>query len=372
MKWLSKMRIAYLFHWNSSSASGVFKKIVSQIKCWSAWGETVGIFILSRQETKEDWVCEAGEIPVFFYKYRGFKDRFDQIDLVCKDIIKWKPHIVYQRYDLYYSALEKLSKIFPLVLEINTDDVGQYSLDPRYRYWYNRLTRGRCLSQATGLIFVSNELAQLPQFTRYCNLGVVIGNGIDLSQYQHFPAPNNSIPRLVFIGSPGQTWSGVDKILDLAELLNDWEFNIIGYSQSDFSKILPSNVLAYGLLQSVQYASIMAKADVAIGTIGLHRIGINEASSLKVRECLAYGIPTVIGYRDTDFPQPVPYLLQIGNCSNNLLDSVMLIKQFVKTWKGYRVSLQQVSHLDVKIKEKERLLFFQKVLEKHNVIGKLF
>ena len=37
-----------------------------------------------------------------------------------------------------------------------------------------------------------------------------------------------------------------------------------------------------------------------VGSLGLHRIGLTEASTLKVREYWARGIPFLLSYEDTD------------------------------------------------------------------------
>jgi hypothetical protein len=111
----------------------------------------------------------------------------------------------------------------------------------------------------------------------------------------------------------------------------------------------------------------MAAADIGIGTLGLHLKAMQEACALKVREYLAYGIPTIIGYRDTDFLTSAPFLLQIPNTPDSIQKSLMEIKSFVEQWKGKRLDRNKISHLDARNKEKQRLGFFEQILNNMGV-----
>ncbi len=123
------------------------------------------------------------------------------------------------------------------------------------------------------------------------------------------------------------------------------------------------NVKAHGFLSTESYSQILASADVAIGTLALHGKNMDEASPLKVREYFAYGIPTIIGYKDTDFAEPAPFLLRLPNTAANAQDSVQQIEYFVNTWKGQSVPREAILHLDVAGKEHQQLAFFDQIFE---------
>jgi glycosyltransferase involved in cell wall biosynthesis len=258
--------------------------------------------------------------------------------------------------------VRRLAKQYPMVAEINSDDVAELRVISRPLYWYNRLTRDRWLRLVRGMVFVTAELAKRPHFTGYNKPFKVISNGIDLSSYKPLPPPNNVRPRLVFMGS-NAPWQGIDKVLWLAHRFPEWQFDLIGINPNEFLGNELPNVKAYGFLSSAAYESILAEADVAIGTLALHRNDMEEACTLKVREYLSCGIPTIIGYKDTDFPKTVPFVLQLPNTSTNVQDDVQKIEWFVNTWKGHRVPREAVLHLDVAMKEQERLQFFAQVVE---------
>jgi hypothetical protein len=133
---------------------------------------------------------------------------------------------------------------------------------------------------------------------------------------------------------------------------------------------MPSNVVRHGVLPRKKYEAIVAAADVGIGPLAMHRKNLSEASSLKVREYLAYGIPTIIGCRDADFPNGAEFLLQLPNTEDNVDSNLALIAEFVERSRGLRISRGRVSHLDSQVKEAKRVDFFHRILEQSRACGK--
>lgn len=354
-------RCAYVVHWNDGPESGVFKKLSRQVKRWTSAGLDVKVFLLSRLA---DARAMAELLPVAseVFAYDGFTSRFAQADLLAKSVRTWNPDLVYHRYDLYYPAIARLAREIPFVLEINTDDMEEYKLGPLYRHIYNRLTRSLLFINARGMVFVSDELSKKHGFERLGKPGVVIANGIDLDRQAHAPAATNHEPRLVFMSSPGQPWQGVEKILWLAGRFPAWKFDLIGMEQEDLRETPPENLKIHGFLPRAHYEKILASADVAIGTLSLYLKSMDEASPLKVREYLAYGLPVIIGYRDTDFPQGAPFLLVLPNSPSNVREATDQIAEFVKANKGKRVDREMVSSIDDSHKEERRLAFFEEMM----------
>ncbi|GIV96210.1 MAG: hypothetical protein KatS3mg057_0867 [Herpetosiphonaceae bacterium] len=357
-------KIAYLLNWDSHWGRGILNKVASHVRIWRNVGYDVKVFMLARYDGPEEAPDRlVTDIPLVVQPCRNVADRFIQYRILVRQVTVWDPDLVYLRYEGCYPALISLARQLPLFLEFNTDDLQEYRLGPAYRFWYNRLTRGFLLSNAKAFVFVSHEIANKPYFTCFNKPSIVVSNGIDLSLCTPLPAPQNSNPHLLFIGSKGQPWHGIDKILTLARSFPTWTFDIIGINTLDMP--IPPNAQLHGHLNRSQYERLFARSDIAIGTLALHRNKMQEASPLKVREYLAYGIPTIIGYNDTDFPQPVPYILQLPNTPDNITSHIQTIQQFVEQMKGKRVPREEIGHLDMREKECVRLKFFQKILE-HN------
>ncbi len=359
------MKVGVILHWNEGEASGVFKKAISQITTWTNQGVQVSLHLICRRGMLNVWqryLKGAHIAHITIHVYRGVVSRFRAWGDAAKALQAQRPDLIYQRYDLYMPALKRLARAFPLVLEINSNDLVEYCLTKSLRCCYNRLTRSLLLRNAAGFSFVTWELAKLPDFSQYQKPYAVISNGVKLTEYCPLAAPSNQETRLIFLGTDGQPWQGVDKILKMANLFPEWRFEIVGIQPNSLGAV-PSNVHIHGPLKRPAYERLLALSHIAIGTLALHRKRLNEACPLKVREYLAYGLPVIIGYTDTDFPRGAPFILQLPNTEDNIQKSATAIASFVKAWKGRRVPREAISHLDVSFKEAQRLVFFRSVLE---------
>jgi glycosyltransferase involved in cell wall biosynthesis len=356
------MKIAYLIHWNEGPESGVFKKICSQVNEWMKLGNEVRLFIYTSRKTN-DWDLHCGQIEIVIQQYEGWRNRFSLFRNLVDLTEQWKPDIIYHRFDLYYPYLDRLLRKHPSVLEINSNDLAEMRLRPGVRYWYHLLTRTRVLKVSQGFVFVSKELSEEKHYSRYAKSKIVIGNGVELDKFPPAAVPQNEQIRLVFIGSPRQSWHGTDKIVWLAKHQPSWTFDMIGIDRLQMVEdVIPINMTFHGKLTKDQYQPIMQQADVAIGSLAMHRAMMKEASPLKVREYLAYGIPVILGYRDTDFPDNnTPFILELPNESNNIETNMDKIKNFSIYWAGKRVKREWVQHLDTKQKEANRIAYMKSI-----------
>lgn len=359
------MRIAYVsLHWPRLRNSGVGKKIHSQVTTWRRMGHEVRLFMHTHNHEP---VSDLIDASFHFYSSSGkLSAEFSRIDAMrrmLRDVRDYSPDIIYLRYGIYVYPAHLLMKIAPVVEEINTNDLTQHEGLGRVHSLYNRFTRGIFLHQVRGLISVSQELADSPAFAVYRKPVKVIANGIGLKDFPALPPAQNTIPRLVFIGNPGNNWHGIDKLIALARLVPDIIVDIIGYDELPGFAPLPENVILHGYLSVEQYKNILARADVAISSLALHRIQLEEASPLKSRECLAFGLPLVVAYKDTDLDGlGCDFVLKIPNTEGNIQTHASAIREFAYRMRNVRVPQEALQVLDQDIKEMERLSFFQHVI----------
>ena len=141
------------------------------------------------------------------------------------------------------------------------------------------------------------------------------------------------------------------------------DFHIVGYEREDMPTGLPANVAVHGVLAREEYEPLLAVSDAAIGTLALNRKQMNEACPLKVREYLAYGLPVVIAYKDTDLVGLDDwFLLRLPNTESNVREGVGAIKGFVERVRGRRVPRELVAdRIGVRAKEQRRLEFFERL-----------
>ena len=365
------MRIASIsLHWPRTRDSGVGKKLDRQIRAWQAAGHEARLFMhTSRYEPSSDLVPaevipyeSTGKLCTEFARSRAARD-------LLAAVRAWRPDVIYLRLAMYVYPVHRLAEIAPLVGEANTNDLIQHEGLGKVYALYNRLTRGLLLRRLDGLVAVSRELAESPAFARYRKPTRVIANGIDLDTFVPLPAPSNRVPRLAFIGSPGYRWHGVDKLVTLARLIPDVHIDIIGYDTLS-AHPLPENLHLHGYLPASEYRKILGNAEAAISTLALHRKGMEEASPLKSRECLAYGLPLVLAYRDTDLHDlDGDFLLQIPNTEDNVQTHAEAIRDFAYRMRGRRVERASIAVIDQSHKEAERLAFFQELVARRGGAG---
>jgi glycosyltransferase involved in cell wall biosynthesis len=350
------VRIVYIAHVNGLATSGVVSKVAGQVQEWRRRGHEVSLLLLSRDRAAPDERLAGARV----FTYSGSIDRMRALLRLVRTARRLRPSVVYFRRDIYYPQFLGLPRTAPLVVEINEDDLTEYRLGTRRRFEYNRLTRGLLLRKARGLIFVTSELQRSPSFAGYRGARAIISNGIQLSDFPIIPAPSNPRPRLVFVGTSGQAWQGVDKVVQLARLEPGWDFDIIGArtaGDEGSAAAMPPNITWHGPLDHSSAVEIMAAADVGIGTLALHRKAMNEACALKLREYLALGLPVIYGNEDPDVDAIPDLALRIPNTEANVTTDIRRIEAFVEAARGRRVPRAAVAHLDAPAKEAQRLDF---------------
>ena len=353
------MRIAYACYWDDRRRDGVTNKISLQLAAWRAAGHEVTLFLLCPALDANS----GAVIPAERFPFRSPFSRFHATRRLYSAIKKAKPDLIYLRYDLFVPAPASLARIAPMVVEVNSNLQAELSARSRGAAAYERLQAPLVLRRAAGVVCVSNELARAIR-DRLPRLPVtVIANGVDLAAFSPLPPSGETGIRAVYLGDD-PPWQGVDKLIAVAPRLPDWHIDLIGVTDE---RSLPT-VTFHGFLSREQYEPILARADVAFGTLALHRKLMDETSALKVPTYLAYGLPTIVGYTDTNFVGSDPwYLLRLPNTESNLRESVERVRSFASDVKGRRVPRAEVAdHISAESKEAARLSFFATVLSGRN------
>lgn len=365
------MKIAYvgLFLDNKFISGGIGKKISTQLGEWAQAGNEVRLFITSSNVKNFD------EAEIFLYGkssrniIKNVWSRTIATRKLVKQIEQFSPDIIYLRHALYLPSILKLFRISPVVVELNTLDIIENRERGFARFYYNILARNIVFRYVSGFVSVSKEISTHYSNTKYDKPIRVIGNGIKFDIDQFIPAPNNETPHILFVGTPGMIWHGIDKIMRFANDFPDLNFDIVGYDFHDLPEDVsinkaPKNVKFYGFLKPNQYKKVFEKADIAISSLALHRISVFEISPLKTREYVACGIPTIVPYLDTDLREnEIEGILCIPNTEDNLLNHGNQIRDFAYNMRGKRVDRGLVrQYLDSEIKEIIRLDFFKALL----------
>jgi glycosyltransferase involved in cell wall biosynthesis len=350
------VRIAYVCYWSVFVLDGVAKKISMQTARWERAGHDVEIFALtpSARGRSQRWDARP-------YPFGSVASRTVAAVRLLRDLHGFRPDLVYLRYDLLPPPLHVVTRLHPTVVELNSDDQREYAQrrrSARLAWLYGAWNWRTLFRNASGVVSVTSELLDL--VARYERPSTVIANGIELEGLSPLPPDPPERPTLVFSGTPGQSWHGVDKLIELARARPDVDVSLIGL---EAEAGLPSNVTAYGFLERAAYEPVLARADVALASAGLHRNGLSEASPLKLREYLAYGLPVIVPYEDTDLAGVEDWwLLRLPNEESNLVDAAETIVEFARRARGRRVPREAVEGLiGARAKEAARLAFFSRL-----------
>ena len=344
-------------------------KIATQTGLWRAAGHEVRVFAVSPPSPDS----AEPQLDADVFVSTSGTSRVRELRRLGRSVDAFAPDAAYVRYDVFPPSFARTLRRRPTALELNTDDLGEFRTRRSRAALVNRLLRGPTLRSAAGFVCVTNEIASSPSYTPFRKPTVVIANGIDLHRREPLPAPRGGNGRMVFLGAPRHPWHGVDKIVALAHEMPDVAFDIVGLTPAELpgGAPAPANMTLHGRLSPTEYEPILERADVGIGSLALHRNGMTEASPLKVREYLLYGLPVVVGYEDTDFIGDDPwFILRLPGTERNVADHVGDIRAFVENVRGRRVPHESIAErIGAPAKEAARLDFLDRLVQRSRRAG---
>ena len=355
------MKVLYLAEWDAFSNSGVIRKIKAQYETWCKLGVDARLVIVSPEgpEGAEPLINGDG-ITVITHRVAryGLGKFFKAMALreAGKIVAAFSPDVIYYRQSSWTPGILGVLKKAPcVVLEINSNDVFEISQYGWAKARYHLATRKWLIDLVKGFVCVGREIGEY--YKRYGKPVEVVSNGFDTSSVMPRPAVANSNINMVFVGSPGQRWHGVDKILEIAGELPEFVFHIVG---DDFP-VPYDNIRCYGHVSWARLDELYRMMDIGLASLALHRINIDEISPLKTREYLAYGLPIISAYEDPDL-DGCDFVLQLPNTESGVRDSVMEIRRFAQKWKGKEIDMNVVrSRIDSGVKERQRIDFIDRV-----------
>jgi hypothetical protein len=373
------LKIAYIVHDPSEKYDGVNKKILNTVVKWKELGTEAKLFIFVNEGYQEPMEFQSSPY-VHIIRYKNKKEFYMSKDL-CLTITEWNPDALYIRgITPYYSkSVRLLRKSIVSIQEINTNDKVEIRniltksikslkfTEVRWTLFY-LMMRKICLKKVDGFVLLNHELKKvIPSHIPF----TVVGDGINLNDYpivDERKSHSKSNINIVFMGTSNHPWYGIDKIIYLANHMPEYTFHFIGLNRASIKqyRTIHDNIMFYGFLGKEQYEEVLEEMDVAIGSLSLHVNEMHEGSPLKGREYLAYGLPTIIGYKDTDFMEEVPpFILELPSSENNVVENMGRINKFIQTSKTVNIPRRDIGHLDYKLKEKRRLDFIKQTCQQY-------
>lgn len=349
------MKIAYACYWNAFRQDGVATKINTQVAAWRREGHEVEVFCLS-----PDPPAGAGQVlEGRVFPFAGVAKRAASSVRLMRAAACARPDAVYFRYDHFLPPAGQLLRRFPSIIEVNGQAAG-HRRNPLHGA-YSLVNERSLRAGASAFVCVSYDLAR--EIDSLGKPTTVIGNSVDLSVRRELPPPRGKRLGFALLTGAQTQWHGVDKVLWMAAAMPDCDFTMIGVEDSHLQTTPTENVRTFGLLPRERYEPLLAEADVALGALAMDRGARYENSSLKVPEYLAYGLPVILGYEETDFVGREPwYLLRLPCTPTNVRDHLDDIRAFAQKMRGTRVPRAEIADIvGTDAKEARRLEFIAQV-----------
>ncbi|WP_031426874.1 glycosyltransferase [Flavimarina sp. Hel_I_48] len=360
------MKLSYIVEVDPLVHSGIIKKINNQIRIWKGMGHVVQILVLWPKASTTDSIkyIEGDYISNKFLDKlpQGFLNTYATKIIGIKKVESalrvFQPDVVYIRQGIWYPGLTSVLKRYRTIMELNTVDFLEMEFYSGLKKNVYLWGKNRILASISGLVAVTPDILK-----HYKDLAIpqkVVSNGIDLRKFE-VRSNTDSTPsvNLVFVGSENMYWHGLDKILELANLLPEYQFNIVGYDRKNIESPITDNVKFYGWLSAQELSAVYSKSNLGIGSFGNYHVGKNTDSTLKVLEYLAHGLPVLMGHQDVDFHDS-DFVFKATDKDHNFLP-ISIIKSFIENNKNRRINPTEIEQVDSSNKERERLAFFEAV-----------
>jgi len=314
---------------------GINKKLFSQVSELRRLGVDIRLILVSVGNSpypSYDYLTvyrvdevSAGNFFERIKRAREIAKIFGEIieSLSCDDVL-------YYRYSdpfpLYYpNNYIRWFRKCRIVTEHQTKELDEFKLKDNYLGYYSEILLGKLLRrQSDAIIGVTDEITQY-EVARSGNPttpNLTIGNGFATQSVSVRQAPdlNGDDLHLLCVASVSR-WHGLDRLLQGLAIYNGMTRIVLhiagdGPELPHLQKLadnlnISDQLVLHGFLTGEALDALFDRCHIAVGSLGVHRIGLKEASVLKAREYCARGIPFIYGISDPDFPLDFPYVLNL-------------------------------------------------------------
>lgn len=238
-------------------------------------------------------------LRLFFYILKIHK----QFDLI---LLRYTPHDPIQT--LLFLVLGRKTMSVHHTKEI--EELSGPKFASRFRSGFEKILGKVTLSLHSGLIAVTEEILdyETSRATFPPRFGYVYANGILLRE----PEVNDErddIPTFLFVASEFQKWHGLDRLIEAARTFEGtFTVHIVGRLPDSIAASLARDTrfVVHGMLRPAEIRYLACKAWAGLSSFALDRNQMTQASTLKVREYLQWGLPVIADYEDV-FPKDFRY-----------------------------------------------------------------
>lgn len=313
------MKILFLIFHGFDSNNGISKKISYQLDAFKANGHETHLCYMDENGSKRR-IVDGKTIADYGNGKKGKILKRTEFGSIVDYAIKEGIEFVYIRSNhnanpFTIHMVRRMKKNgMKVVMEIPTYPYDQ-------EYFYKNMWRQLVQDKIFRKLF-AKQLDAIVTFTDddfiFGKRTIRISNGIDFDSVRMKKESHHPTNELHLIGvAEIHSWHGFDRVIKgLADYYTTSRetkvyFHVVGYFFSYVEKDeithlinenhLESYVILHGKKHGNELDDIFDQCDFGIGSLGRHRVGIDNIKTLKNREYAARGIPFIYSETDTDF-----------------------------------------------------------------------
>jgi len=383
------MRVVYFHMYGGNARDGINKKIFAQTSRLIESGVEVRLVLVggvNQIDAIDDHIQ-----PLLLHAWPGheihfFKKLYRQIlaRRCIRDIIEGagSDTLLYLRYPVpifVTPGIMARKKTCRVVMECNSIEIEEQKQQKnRIKYLYELIFGKAFRKSANAIVGVTEEI------TRY-QVGrsgdpnkphITIGNGFDVDSVKlRLPPPYTGDLAMLCVATVSR-WHGIDRMLNGMSAYSGpakitlhiaGEGPEVPYLKRLIEELgINKSVVFHGFKTGEDLNRLFDQCHIAVGSLGIHRIGLKEASILKAREYCARGIPSVMACQDPDFPQDYPYVLHLAADDTPIdIEQVLAFAQEVCTDSGHPAKMRAYArdHLDWSAKMQKLKTFLETIVE---------
>ncbi len=348
------MNILFLIFHGFDPNNGISKKISYQLNAFKANGHEAHLCYMDETVSKRR-IVDHEIIIDYGNGTKGKILKRTEFGSIVDYAIDSKIDFVYIRSNhnanpFTINMVKRMKKAgMKVVMEIPTYPYDQeyFNKSMRRQLIQDKTFRNQFAKQLDGIITFSEEDFIFGQKT------IKISNGIDFESVRVKKESNHPKNELHLIGvAEIHRWHGFDRVIrGLADYYSSPKelkvyFHIVGYffsivEEEEITSIitdyqLEQYIILHGKKHGEELDEIYDKCDFGIGSLGRHRVGIDDIKTLKNREYAARGIPFVYSETDTDFDKQ-PYVLKMPAD-----ESAIKIENIISFYQNLSITPQQI------------------------------
>lgn len=283
----------------------------------------------------------------------------------------------------YIKAFEQIKKTkCKIIVEIPTYPIEKEMENEKrlFRKWYFLFSNkySARVAKYVDLYTLIGEKANEFQGRPALNIeNGIFAEGLPLREYQNI---DNKIHILAL--AKIARWHGYDRII---EGLREYKENggkekmvihfigpegdgsLNGLKHMAIKYQLDDSVVFEGAQYGEQLTNYFNIAQLAIGSIGLHRKGLNSTAELKVREYMARGLPFILSAKDQSIDESLGFYLKVSE-DNSPIDIEATIRFIRKTGNDHDISWKMRQYAIENLTWQKQFIKIFLYLEKKNII----